>query len=108
MRFEVRWTRAAAADLDEIVDWIAAHDSQARAEHVAGRIEAAVGALARHPHRGAHPRELAEAGLSEFRETSFKPYRIIYRVLGRRVFVYLVADGRRDMQALLVRRLLAQ
>jgi len=28
-------------------------------------------------------------------------------VQGRQVFIYLVADGRRDMQSLLARRLLA-
>lgn len=31
---------------------------------------------------------------------------MIYRVIGRQVFIYLIADGRRDMQALLQRRLL--
>ena len=64
-------------------------------------------ALARHPHRGPHPRELAELGIRGYRETFFKPYRIIYAVEGRHVDVYLVADGRRDMQSLLARRLLA-
>lgn len=37
----------------------------------------------------------------------FKPYRLVYRVAGERVYVYLIADGRRDMQSLLARRLLA-
>jgi toxin ParE1/3/4 len=36
----------------------------------------------------------------------FKPYRIIYRVRKKTIYVYLVADGRRDMQSLLARRLL--
>ena len=46
MRFEVRLTLAALADLEEIVDWIAQHDDPARADHVLERIEAAIGALA--------------------------------------------------------------
>ncbi len=33
-------------------------------------------------------------------------YRVIYRVLGKQVIIYVVADGRRDMQAVLSRRLL--
>jgi len=45
-------------------------------------------------------------GIRDFREVHFKPYRIIYRVYGRRVVVFLMADGRRDMRALLARRLL--
>jgi toxin ParE1/3/4 len=32
---------------------------------------------------------------------------VVYRVAGERVYVYLIADGRRDMQSLLARRLLA-
>ncbi len=45
-------------------------------------------------------------GIREYRETRFKPYRVIYRIMGRRVFVHLIADGRRDMRTLLERRLL--
>ena len=51
-------------------------------------------------------KELLALGIREYRETFFKPYRIVYRVQGSRVDVYLIADGRRDMQALLSRRLL--
>lgn len=106
MRFAVRLTPDALADLEEIHDWIALHDSPSRAAHVEDRILAAVAALARHPRRGAHPRELLALGIRDYRETFFKPYRIVYGVEGRRVDVYLIADGRRDMQALLSRRLL--
>jgi toxin ParE1/3/4 len=106
MSFEVRWTAAAAADLDEIIDWITQNDSPTRAEHVLVRIESAVDSLKRYPQRGAHPPELLEIGLRDYRETFFKPYRIVYRVQGRQVFIHLVADGRRDLQSLLARRLL--
>jgi toxin ParE1/3/4 len=107
MSFEVMLTAEAVRDLEEIVDWIARHDSPAKALHVHDRIQAAVLGLARYPERGPHPKELLDLGIREYRETFFKPYRIIYRVIGRRVYVYLVADGRRDMQSLLERRLLA-
>jgi toxin ParE1/3/4 len=36
----------------------------------------------------------------------FKPWRVVYRVIGDRVVVYLIVDGRRDMQTVLARRLL--
>jgi toxin ParE1/3/4 len=45
-------------------------------------------------------------GLREYREILGKPYRIIYRVMAENVYVLVIADGRRDMQALLQRRLL--
>ena len=70
------------------------------------RLLEAADRLATFPHRGAHPRELQALGIREYRQTFFKPYRLIYRVIGRQVFVYVIADGRRDMQSLLLRRLL--
>ena len=45
-------------------------------------------------------------GIREFREVFFKPYRIIYKVVGKNVYVLLIADGRCDLQTLLQRRLL--
>lgn len=100
-------TADAVGDLEEIVDWIARHDGPGRAQHVLDRIEAAVDALKRFPERGPHPAELVALGIREYRETFFKPYRIVYHVDGARVFISLIADGRRDMQSLLARRLLA-
>ena len=67
----------------------------------------ALSGLATLPNRGNHPRELLELGNRSFREVHFKPYRIVYRVLEREVHVLIVADGRRNMRALLARRLLS-
>jgi toxin ParE1/3/4 len=106
MSFEVRLTAHAVRDLEEIAEWIAEHDSPQRADHVLQRIESAMAALAKFPERGPHPPELLALGIKEYRETFFKPYRIIYRVQDNRVYIYLIADGRRDMQSLLARRLL--
>jgi toxin ParE1/3/4 len=49
---------------------------------------------------------LLALGIREYRQTFFRPYRLIYRVMDRRVYIYLIADGRRNMQSLLARRLL--
>jgi toxin ParE1/3/4 len=70
------------------------------------RIDEAIESLAVFPERGPHPQELLVFGLRDFRQLVVHPYRIIYRVLGQQVFVDLIADGRRDMQTLLARRLL--
>ena len=105
-RFEVRLTEDAGSDPEELYDYIAAHDGATNAEYVLDRIGKVVEALATFPERGSHPKELLALGVREYRQTFFKPYRVIYRVIGRRVYVYLIVDGRRDMQALLQRRLL--
>ncbi|MGH8667165.1 MAG: type II toxin-antitoxin system RelE/ParE family toxin [Burkholderiales bacterium] len=106
MRYEVLLTQDGQNDLEELHEYIAEHDSRERAEHVLDRIEAALADLAAFPARGPHPKELLALGIREFRQTYFKPYRIVYRVDRSRVFVYLIADGRRDLQTLLARRML--
>ena len=60
------------------------------------------------PDRGSVPSELAQLGIRGFRQLIFQTYRLIYRVTGGSVFVHVIADGRRDMQQLLERRLLGQ
>ena len=106
MAFRVLLTDDAVGDLEDIRDYIDSHESRARADYVLGRIEAAFRGLAEHPHRGSYPRELLDIGVREYREVFFKPYRIIYRVIGETVYVLVIADGRRDMRSLLQRRLL--
>ena len=71
-------------------------------------IENVLGSLSESPERGAYPKELLSLGIRDYREIFFKPYRVIYRVTGVVEHVFLIADRRRDMQALLERRLLAQ
>ena len=105
MRFDVLFTEGAERDLEELYDYIAGHDTPGNAAHVLDRIEEALERLSTFPERGAYPKELLALGIREYRQTSFKPYRMIYRVLEQRVYVYLIADGRRDMQTLLTRRL---
>lgn len=107
MSYQVLLTEDAEADLGDLIDFIADHDSQEKAEYVLNKIEQQILALSEQPQRGVRPKELSTLGIKEFREVFFKPYRIIYRVIGKRVFVYLIADGRRDMQTLLARRLLS-
>jgi toxin ParE1/3/4 len=105
MRRRVYLTNSAVRDLEEIQDYLIEHESSARAEHVLGRIRRAILALSEFPDRGNYPRELLAFGVREYREVFFKPYRVIYRVHLKAVYVYLIADGRRDMQSLLQRRL---
>ena len=106
MPFLVQLTDDAARDVEEICDYIEQHDAPGKADHVLEQIERAFGSLAKHPRRGNYPKELLDIGIREYREIFFKPYRIIYRVMENNVYVLVIADGRRDMQALLQRRLL--
>ena len=107
MSFSVLLTDDAAHDLEDLCDYIDLHDVPGKADYVLEQLERAFNSLSEKPHRGAYPKELLSIGVREYREIFFKPYRIIYRVMDNNVYVLLIADGRRDMQTLLQRRLLA-
>ena len=107
MTIEVFLTDDALSDLEAIGDYIAATHSPQQADYVLGKIEDAYLGLHELPERGVYPKELLDLGIRDYREVFFKPYRIIYRLQGERVDMYLIADGRRDMQSLLQRRLLS-
>jgi toxin ParE1/3/4 len=107
MTYEVSLTKDAERDLEEIYFYIAEHDSPASADHVLDRLIRATDTLKTTPDRGSYVDELRFLGISEYRQVFFKPYRLIYRVHAKRVVVYVIADGRRDMGSLLTRRLLS-
>jgi toxin ParE1/3/4 len=106
MTFEVLLTDDASRDLEDLYAYITLHDTPDNADYVLAQIEQVVTSLSETPERGTWPRELLKLGIREFREIFIKPYRIIYRVFGKNVFVLLITDGRRDMQSLLQRRFL--
>lgn len=106
MLHEVLLTRGAEQDLEDIYEYIAEFDSPAHADRVLDALMESAQTLARFPERGSHPKELLALGIKDYRQVMFKPYRMIYRVSDHRVVVHLIADGRRNMQSLLARRLL--
>ena len=106
IRYEVLLTEGAERDLEAIYDYMAEFHCAANANDVLDRLLKTVLSLEAFPQRGAYPKELIALGIREFRQTAFRPYRVIYRVAGRKVYIHLIADGRRDMQSLLGRRLL--
>jgi toxin ParE1/3/4 len=104
--WEVLLTSDAEDDLESICDYIETHDSPAHAEHVFGQIKKTILSLKTAPSRGRAIPELKTIGVSEYREVFFKPYRILYFIERRRVFIIAVFDGRRSIEELLQRRLL--
>lgn len=105
-RFEVLLTEGAEQDLASIYDYICEFDCVANANHVLDKLMDVAESLSKFPERGSYPKELIGLGIKEYHQTVFKPYRVIYRLTGSQVIIYLIADGRRDMQSVLARRLL--
>ncbi len=106
MRYRVLLTQGAERDIEDIYRYIARHDSVANANRVLEALDDACQRLTDMPDRGNVPKELAGIGITDYREVHYKPYRIVYRIMGHDAVIYCVADGRRDMQSFLERRLL--
>ena len=105
--YEVHLTLGTEADLEALHAYLAEHRSIEEADSLLDNLLKKIGSLERFPERGAVPKELASLGIREFRQILLGPYRLIYKVSAATVYAMVIADGRRDMQALLEARLLA-
>jgi toxin ParE1/3/4 len=106
MKYEVRIDNVAIGDLYLICRYVANSDSPGKADHLLDNIQKAILTLETMPARGNHPPEMQRWGILDFREIFFKPYRIIYEIRDKTVFVHAVLDGRRNCEDLLQQRLL--
>jgi plasmid stabilization system protein ParE len=70
------------------------------------KIVSSVNNLAEFPDMGSIPKELVSLGIRQYRQVIQKPYRIIYETFSDKVVVHAILDGRRDMQNLLMQRIL--
>jgi toxin ParE1/3/4 len=100
----VEWAEVAVRDLEEIVACIAL-DSQHDAERVLRQIEASAAALESSPARGRVVPEPARFQMRGWRELVIRPYRLVFRIEGDSVVVLAVFDARRDLEDLLLERL---
>ncbi len=105
--FRVQWAEAAVRDLEELMSYIAA-DSPLNAERILDKLEKRAQTLESTPVRGRVVPELAHFGIRNWRELIVKPFRIIYRIDEDTVNVLAVLEGRRDLQDLLLERLIRE
>lgn len=101
---QVLFTATAEADLEDIVEYIAA-DAPAAAERAVRRLQSATARLARHAASGRWVPELDETSEARaVRELVVRPWRVLYRIAGPRVLVLAVLDSRRDLATLIFQR----
>jgi toxin ParE1/3/4 len=105
MKYKVNVIKSAEDDLLELYKYIYFNDCEENADKIYSKLEEKITSLQDFPTRGHIPLELNLLGIEDFLEIDYKPYRIIYQILGEIVFVHCVLDGRRDMQILLQERL---
>lgn len=103
--FQVVWAKSAVKDLEEIADYIS-QDSPTTARKLFAQIKEKVESLASSPHRGRYIPELQEQGILIYRELIVPPWRIIYRVAEDNVYILAIIDSRRNVEDILLERLI--
>jgi toxin ParE1/3/4 len=89
---QVIWSPSALEDIEQIAQFIA-RDSSDQAAIFVGRLVEATDRLASAPRSG---RAIPEIGRPDWREIIYGAYRIMYRHVGRDVWITGVIHGARD------------
>jgi toxin ParE1/3/4 len=106
MSVEVVLSEPVLADLLSINDYYLFNVSDKVALEIVDSLETGINGLADFPELGSFPKELLALSIKHYRQLIITPYRIIYEPLVDKVIVHAVLDGRRDMETLLMGRLL--
>ena len=106
-KYEVFWASVANADLLAIIQYIRTDNPLAAADNLS-KIKDRVSDLAHFPQKGRIVPELKQQGILQYRELVIPPWRVIYRLAGKIVYVLAVIDSRRNVEDILLDRLTRQ
>ena len=104
-KYNVLIPSSAAYDLQEIIDYIS-EDNASIALKILDRLESKINTLKNYPERGRVVPELLSQNIIEYHEIIEAPWRIIYKIVESNVFILTVIDGRRNVQDILLRKLM--
>ncbi|MGZ4960863.1 MAG: type II toxin-antitoxin system RelE/ParE family toxin [Methylomonas sp.] len=106
MSFKIIILESAEHDLKELRSYIVKDFSQETWQKTFHQIKEAIRNLKTFPYAGSIPEEFGKINLSQYRQVISGMNRFIYEVRQDSVYIHLIADTRRDLKALLTRRLL--
>jgi len=101
---QVIWTHVAENDLKAIIEYISLDRPQA-AFKILSAIKDKASDLYTLPERGRIVPELQHQGIFQYREVIIPPWRLIYRILDRKIFVLSVIDSRQNIEDILLKRM---
>jgi toxin ParE1/3/4 len=104
-RLTVVWTEVAAHDVERLSAYLL-DEAPLRADQIIERIISRGESLGSSPERGRTPPELRAIGDRTWREVQELPWRLLYRIAGKRVEIHGVLDSRRSLDDILMERLL--
>jgi toxin ParE1/3/4 len=98
------WTEHSQQDLEEILEYIAFHDSPEKAMSLFEKVTAKADKIVNFTNKGRVVPELKRIGVLTFLEQIQSPFRIVYKEFDGHIAIVGVFDGRRDLGELLVER----
>ncbi len=101
---DVVWSNIAETDLKNMVKYIA-DDSPPNALKIFKRIKQKASSLYTYPKRGQIVPELRDQEILQYREIAISPWRSLYRISEKSVFVSSVLDSRRNVEDVLLKKL---
>ena len=102
--YQVIWSNTAARDFEYIIEYIA-RDSPANALRIFKKLKEQASSLYTLPERGRIVPELQAQSIRQYRELIVTPWRILYRISEKHVYVLAVLDSRRNIEDILLQRL---
>ena len=102
-KYKVIWANVAEADLKDIIENISIDNPQ-NALKILKKIKQKASGLYTLPERGRIVPELQDQGILQYREIVIPPWRLIYRITERKVFVLSLIDSRRNVEDILFKR----
>jgi len=106
-KYRIIWSNIAENDLKSIIEYIA-DENLLDAQKILQNIKEKASSLYLFPNRGRLVPELKDQGILQYREIIHSPWRIIYRISENNVYILSVLDARRNIEDILLKRLLDQ
>ena len=96
---------SAKTDLHQLRSYIFKNFSKNVWQSTYAKLKESIRSLNAFPYLGAIPPELGDIHIHQYRQLICGLNRIIYEVRGDTLYVHIIVDTRRDLSALLIRRL---
>lgn len=106
MRMKVVILESAEHDLKDLHSYIVKNFSSENWQDTYAKLKESIRNLQDFPLAGSIPDEIEKLHLSQYRQVVSGLNRIVYEVRQDSIYIHMIVDARRDMNALLTKRLL--
>ena len=102
-KYRIFWTKSAKGDLGAIVDYIAKNSVEIAIKKYE-EIKEKARKLDLFPEKGRIIPELLRNNITKYRELIITPWRLMYKIENKNVYIMAIIDGRRNIEDILLQR----